>query len=188
MDAQNVSDQPIDPDSQEIMHVERWDFDVPVAAQGGIVYFPVAFLCTMLGISQTSQLRRIKANRTLVKHLRTFRLANQHGGGRQPTQCLSERAVGLWLGTLRVDDTRPELQEWLADYQDHLVDAAYVVLFGGSRLATHLAAQLTHLQQQFSNMEDFVLWLQTRLGRLEDLHPVDDDDHEMLHGGGPEED
>lgn len=170
-----VVDDVLEPDAQEIVHLGRWGIDAPVARYEKVVYLPLKPICQAMGISAPTQIRRIREHRVMAKHLRRFSLASPSGGGKQSTACIADRILGFWLGTISVNHVRPELRDWLLEFQEELVEAAYTALKSHlQRTSTPagdvaMRAQLLRLERNQADALAFYFALEQRINDIEEV-------------------
>lgn len=89
-------------------------FDLPVIAArspDGRVFLAVRDLCTSVGLSRESQMRRLRADPDLSLGLQTFRI--QTAGGLQPQEFLLLEHVPLWISGVTRRKATPDVQERL---------------------------------------------------------------------------
>lgn len=89
-------------------------FDLPVLAArapDGRIYLAIRDLCTSVGLSRESQMRRLRADPDLSLGLQTFRI--QTAGGAQPQEFLLLEHVPLWISGITRRKATPEIQERL---------------------------------------------------------------------------
>lgn len=167
-----TDDPAVEPESQGLVTLERWELEVPVAASQGMAYIPVRTLCVYLGISSDMQIKRLKQHEIMAKYLRRFMLKTGRGGS-QATYCLPQRVVGFWLGSISIGHVREELRSGLLDFQEALIDKANELLLGQSHPLYNglspVKAQLTTHEAQIAGVTRFALALEERIGRLEQL-------------------
>lgn len=172
-----ASDQATVPQMQEEVTLRRWNLQVPIAAAEGDVYIPVRALCACLGVSSDMQVRRIKQHAILKQYLRRFALAGPRGG-RQPTYCLSKRAIGFWLGSISIGHVREDVRDGLLDFQTELLRAADALLFSANQeYWGRLEYKGRTFEQWFADIEGFADLTHKRLGDVEErIHDLEEGD------------
>lgn len=83
--------------------------------EGGDIFVPIRPLCTALGLTSQSQIRRIRADEVLSESLRELRI--EAAGGPQVYQCLHLEAVPLWLALIQPSKVKAELRQRLIIYK-----------------------------------------------------------------------
>lgn len=162
------------PDGEDEIGLPRWNLNLPVALSHGKVFIPLAAICAALQLDTNTQIRRIKRHRVLAKHLRMFRLKTVKG--MRPTQCISERVLGFWLGTIGVEHVRADLQDWLAEFQEDVIEAAGMILVAHlsgdaqapEKLLDAMRRHMLTLGGDQAAAWQFMKMLEKRLGHLED--------------------
>ena len=79
------------------------------------IYLPIRPICTALGISWTTQFRKIRADEVLLESVRTLRL--QTRGGPQNLVCMDVEAIPMWLAGIDPGRVRADLRDRLRSYK-----------------------------------------------------------------------
>lgn len=91
--------------------------------RGQDIYVPIRPICEMMEIDWSSQLRRIKRDPVLAKHLAgvvvmTTPDPETGGGGPQTTNCLPLDYLNGWLFGINANRVKPEIKDRLIRYQE----------------------------------------------------------------------
>lgn len=174
------------PEAEEIMHLDRWNVDLPVAISKGVSYIPVRAICAPFGIAHQMQIKRLKRSGTaLNKYVRTFKIKGASKRGARDTTCIAVKAIGFMLGSISVQHVREELREFIFDFQEDLIDAADAMLAArlgrGQNTLTPdvlrgILAQLVTHDGEMSNLWRFMKMLEGRVGNIEDIVIDPDED------------
>ncbi len=107
----------IEPVEQKLVALTPGGDDEVLAArtETSEIYLPVKPICTALGVSWTSQYRKIKADDILLESVRTLRL--QTRGGVQNLVCMDVEAIPLWLAGIEPTRVRTDLRDKLRAYK-----------------------------------------------------------------------
>jgi len=107
----------IEPVEQKLVALTPGGDDDVLAArtETSEIYLPVRPICLALGVSWTSQYRKIKADDILLESVRTLRL--QTRGGPQNLVCMDVEAIPLWLAGIEPTRVRADLRDKLRAYK-----------------------------------------------------------------------
>ncbi|NNJ12758.1 hypothetical protein EKD04_020745 [Chloroflexales bacterium ZM16-3] len=89
-------------------------FDIPVLAArspDGRIFLAIRDLCTSVGLSRESQMRRLRTDPDLSIGLQTFRI--ETAGGPQPQEFLLLEHVPLWISGVTRRKATPDIQDRL---------------------------------------------------------------------------
>ena len=131
---------------------------VAVQHPDSTVYVLFAHLCENLGLTRSSQVRRVRSHAVLRKGL--ILLPIQTESGTQDIQCLRLDLLPLWLSGVHIHRVKPELQAKLEHYQH---EAATVVGVGVP--VVEADGQLEIAEGQLRRLTDDVRPAACRAGR-----------------------
>ncbi len=144
----------IEPVEQRIITLVEAGADEVLAArtEASDIYLPIKPLCTALGLSWTTQYRRITQDEVLFESTRNLRL--QTRGGPQVLVCMDVEAIPLWLAVIEPSRVREDLRERLKAYKRWVRKVVYEAFaretgienaVGGSRAMTPASSEVTTL-------------------------------------------
>ena len=104
------------------------------------IYLPIRPICVALGVSWTTQYRKIRADEVLLESVRTLRI--QTRGGPQNLACMDVEAIPMWLAGIEPSRVRADLRERLTSYKRWVRKVVYEAFaretgLEGARGATH---------------------------------------------------
>ncbi len=134
------AEEPADTDEIEVpsffdRHGKPAKFPVAVDDKATL-YITLPSICDFLEVDTRSQRRRAQVHPVIKRHIRKFYMVGP--GGRQPTICLEVRLIGYYAGSINASLVRSDLQEFIIEFQEALIDAAYDLLLS---MAIKRAAQ-----------------------------------------------
>ncbi len=88
---------------------------VAARTEASEIYLPIRPICNALGISWTTQHRKIRADVVLLESVRTLRLHTK--GGQQNLVCMDVEAIPMWLAGIEPRRVRDDLRERLMSYK-----------------------------------------------------------------------
>ncbi len=130
----------IEPVEQKLIALTPGGDDEMLAArtETSEIYLPVKPICTALGVSWTTQYRKIRADDVLMESVKTLRL--QTRGGRQNLVCMDVEAIPLWLAEIEPDRVREELRDRLRSYKRWVKKVVYDAFARETGIETALGA------------------------------------------------
>ena len=138
--AETSLDVVIEPVEQKLIVLTPGSDDEVLAARidTSEIYLPVKPICTALGVSWTTQYRKIKADDVLLESTRTLRL--QTRGGPQNLVCLDVEAIPLWLAGIEPTRVREDLRERLKAYKRWVRKVVYEAFARETGIETAMGA------------------------------------------------
>ncbi len=79
------------------------------------IYLPIRPICAALGVSWTTQYRKVRADDVLMESVRTLRL--QTRGGPQNLVCMDIESIPMWLAGIEPSRVRADLRDRLKSYK-----------------------------------------------------------------------
>lgn len=102
------------------------------------IYLPLKPICTSLGVSWTTQYRKIQADDVMMESVRTLRVRTR--GGPQNLVCMDVEAIPLWLAEIEPDRVRPALRDRLRSYKRWVKAVVYEAFARETGIETALGA------------------------------------------------
>ena len=81
----------------------------------GKIYTPISHICEVLGITTSSQIKRIRRDETLVQGL--VKISSLTNGGEQEVNIIEIAYLPLWLTGIKVNQCSAEVREVLLDFK-----------------------------------------------------------------------
>lgn len=162
-----------------------------VVAPDGRGYYSIRALTRLMGlVSAQMQVHRLQEHSVLRKLIRQLPMPTERRGVR-PTYVVQERGIGFWLGTMNLENARPEWRETLIPFQEAAVDALDSLVRGQRRLGSP-EARAQALEDELARLRAYARMLEGRIGHIEGAlfgelaEPDDDDDGDDEPGEGEE--
>jgi len=130
----------IEPVEQKLVVLTPGSDDEVLAARidTSEIYLPVRPICTALGVSWTTQYRKIKSDDVLLESTRTLRL--QTRGGSQNLVCMDVEAIPMWLAAIEPNRVRADLRDKLRAYKRWVRKVVYEAFVRETGIGTALGA------------------------------------------------
>lgn len=94
---------------------------VAVRDEAGTVWVPIRRLCEAIGISRQGQLRRIRDDPVMSRHLRSGNILLPDGRTFS-MECLPVKWVRFWLATLNAKSAKEAIRPKIIQYQEEVAD------------------------------------------------------------------
>ena len=170
--------------TQYTMTMPKWHVELTVVLTPDGPFFLIRQMCGILGVANVGQmLQRMRDDDLLPEYMRQWPV--QTRGGRQLAWCIHKRAVGYWLAFINSARVRKEFQARLKELKRECLDLIDRAFWGevDSTTAmpvpmpgTPLLAQTETNTQEIAHTQDLLLWLEDRMGAIEEKVYLPDKD------------
>ncbi len=168
--------------TQYTMTMPKWHVELTVVLTPEGPFFLIRQMCGILGVANVGQmLQRMRDDDLLPDYMRQWPV--QTRGGRQMAWCIHKRAVGYWMALINTAKVRSAFQARLKELKRECLDLIDRAFWGEvestpavAPATTVLLAQTAENTQEIAHTQDLLLWLEDRMGAIEEKVYLPDGD------------